>query len=466
MHKEHTICAPSTASGTGAIAIIRLSGPDAESIADKVFRSSGNKGKLKDMPSGKVVHGTVGTEDELLDEVLAVIYRSPHSYTGEDLVEISCHGSSYIQSRLMKLLMDQGAVIAKPGEFTQRAFLNGKMDLSQAEAVADLISAGSEASHRLAMDQMRGGFSEALEKLREDLLKFTSLIELELDFSEEDIVFADRSELKNLVKQVKTKIDSLTESFLTGNAIKNGIPVAIVGETNVGKSTLLNTLLHDDKAIVSEMHGTTRDTIEDTMTLSGVTFRFIDTAGIRHTDDAIETLGIERTYKSIKKAQIVLFLADAGTTPANINRQLKEIRKHINSQKLIVLLNKSDKVQKAVLEQLIKKSIKLGKNELCYSISAKKHINIEKLEAKLVELSGIGYLHNEGVIVTNLRHYEALLKAGEAVQRAAEGLDNQLPGDLLAQDIRECMHYLGEITGQISTDEILGYIFKNFCIGK
>lgn len=466
MHKEHTICAPSTASGTGAIAIIRLSGPDAESIADKVFRSSGKNGKLKDMPSGKVVLGTVGTEVELLDEVLAVVYRSPHSYTGEDLVEISCHGSSYIQSRLMKLLLDQGAVIAKPGEFTQRAFLNGKMDLSQAEAVADLISAGSEASHRLAMDQMRGGFSEALEKLREDLLKFTSLIELELDFSEEDIVFADRSELKDLLEEVKTKIDSLTKSFLTGNAIKNGIPVAIVGETNVGKSTLLNTLLRDDKAIVSEIHGTTRDTIEDTMTLSGVTFRFIDTAGIRHTNDAIETLGIERTFKSIKKAQIVLFLADASATAANINEQLKEIRKHISSQKLIVLLNKSDRVEKAVSDQLIEKFIKLNERELCFSVSAKKHLNIDKLEAKLVELSGIDSLHNEGVIVTNLRHYEALLKAGEAIQRAAEGLDNQLPGDLLAQDIRECMHYLGEITGQISTDEILGYIFKNFCIGK
>jgi tRNA modification GTPase len=339
------------------------------------------------------------------------------------------------------------------------------MDLSQAEAVADLINAGSQTAHRLAIDQMRGGFSEALDKLREDLLKFVSLIELELDFSEEDIEFANRTELKRLVTEAHLKIALLTKSFQTGNAIKNGIPVAIVGETNVGKSTLLNTLLRDDKAIVSEIHGTTRDTVEDTMTLSGVIFRFIDTAGIRHAQDAVEALGIERTYKSIRKAQIVLFLADAGASAEHINKRLDEIRKHIALQKLIVLLNKSDKVEKPVPEKL-KKSIRLKGGEFFLSISAKKKTGIDILEEKLVELSGISNMGQEGVIVTNMRHYEALVKAGEAILRASEGLKNKLPGDLLAQDIRECMHYLGEITGQISTDEILRYIFKNFCIGK
>lgn len=465
MHREDTICAPATAPGKGAIGIIRLSGPEAISIADKVFIASGKKKKLSRQPSHTLVYGTIGSGHAILDEVLVSIFREPRSYTGEDLIEISCHGSTYILTGILKLLIQHGAVMAKPGEFTQRAFLNGKMDLSQAEAVADLIASGSEAAHRIAMDQMRGGFSEALEQLREDLLKFVSLIELELDFSEEDIEFADRTELGKLVTEVRSKIASLTESFPTGNAIKNGIPVAIVGETNVGKSTLLNTLLRDDKAIVSEIHGTTRDSIEDTMTLSGVVFRFIDTAGIRHTEDAIETLGIERTYKSIRKAQIVLFLADAAAEADHINKRLDEIRKHIAAQKLIVLLNKADKVEKPVMERL-RKSIRLKDQELIFFISARKKTNIDKLEKKLVELSGLKNLGNEGVIITNMRHYEALVKAGEAISRAAEGLKNKLPGDLLSQDIRECMHYLGEITGQISTNEILGNIFKNFCIGK
>jgi tRNA modification GTPase len=329
MLRENTICAPATAPGTGAIGIIRLSGPEAIAIADKIFRTAGKSGKLVSQPSHTVVLGTIGTEAEIMDEVLITVFRAPRSYTGEDVVEISCHGSSYILSGIMQLLIKNGAVTARPGEFTQRAFMNGKMDLSQAEAVADLIAAGSEAAHRLAIDQMRGGFSGALEMLREDLLKFVSLIELELDFSEEDVEFANRSELAKLVDEVQSKITSLTKSFQAGNAIKNGIPVAIVGETNVGKSTLLNTLLRDDKAIVSEIHGTTRDSIEDTMTLSGVIFRFIDTAGIRHTEDAIETLGIERTYRSIRKAQIVLFLADACASAEHINKRLDDIRKHI-----------------------------------------------------------------------------------------------------------------------------------------
>ncbi len=460
-----TICAPSTAPGSGAIAIVRLSGHEAIAIADKVFRAAGKTGKLKQQSPNSVILGTIGTREKVLDEVLVTVFREPHSYTGEDVVEISCHGSPFILSGLIHLLIKHGAVMAKPGEFTQRAFLNGKMDLSQAEAVADIIAAGSEASHRLAMDQMRGGFSEALEKLRTKLLKFTSLIELELDFAEEDVEFADRTQLIKLIEEVQSKIASLTDSFQTGNAIKNGIPVAIVGETNVGKSTLLNTLLRDDKAIVSEIHGTTRDAIEDTMTLSGVVFRFIDTAGIRHTEDAIETLGIERTYKSIRKARIILFMADANDSAEYINKRLKEIRKKITTQKLIVLLNKADKAEKPVFDKL-KKNIELHPDELFYFISARKKTNIDVLEEKLVELSGISNLSNEGVIVTNLRHYEALTKAGEAISRAADGLKNKLPGDLLSQDIRECMHYLGEITGQITNDEILGYIFKHFCIGK
>jgi tRNA modification GTPase len=465
MHHEDTICAPATAPGTGAIGIIRLSGPEAIVIADKIFKASGKSKKLSQQPSHTIVFGTIGNGKKTLDEVLMSVFREPHSYTGEDLVEISCHGSAYILSSVLKLLIRQGAVMAKPGEFTQRAFLNGKMDLLQAEAVADVIAAGSEAAHRLAMDQMRGGFSDALDKLREDLLKFVSLIELELDFSEEDVEFADRTELAKLVGEVQSKIASLTKSFQVGNAIKNGIPVAIAGETNVGKSTLLNTLLRDDKAIVSDFHGTTRDSIEDTMTLSGVIFRFIDTAGIRHTEDAIETLGIERTFKSIRKAQIVLFLVDACAKADHINQKLGEIRKRINWQKLIVLLNKADKIEKPAREKL-KKNIRLNDGELFLFISAKKKDGVDILEETLVELSGIKNLGNEGVVITNMRHYEALLKAGEAISRTAKGLKNKLPGDLLAQDIRECMHYLGEITGQISTDEILGNIFKNFCIGK
>jgi tRNA modification GTPase len=465
MHREDTICAPATAPGTGALGIIRLSGPEAIIIADKVFKSSGKSKKLSRQPSHTILFGTIGSGREILDEVLVSVFREPRSYTGEDLVEISCHGSSYILTGIVKLLISQGAVMAKPGEFTQRAFLNGKMDLLQAEAVADVIAAGSEAAHRLAIDQMRGGFSDALNKLRDDLLKFVSLIELELDFSEEDVEFADRTKLAKLVAEVQSKIASLTESFHTGNAIKNGIPVAIVGETNVGKSTLLNTLLRDDKAIVSEIHGTTRDSIEDTMTLSGVIFRFIDTAGIRHTEDAIETLGIERTYRSIRKARIVLFMADAGANAEHINQRLDEIRKRITTQRLIVLLNKADKVGMPDLEKQ-KKNIRLQDNELFFFISAKKQTGIDILEEKLVELSGVKNLANEGVIITNMRHYEALVKAGEAISRTAQGLKNKLPGDLLAQDIRESMHYLGEITGQISTDEILGSIFKNFCIGK
>lgn len=465
MINETTICAPATAPGSGAIAMVRLSGPDAVAIAEKVFKAKGRQGKLKQLPANKVILGKAGTREQVLDEVLLTVFRGPHSYTGEDVVEISCHGSPFILSGLLQLLIKHGAVMAKPGEFTQRAFLNGKMDLSQAEAVADLIAAGSEAAHRLAMDQMRGGFSDELEILREKLLKFTSLIELELDFAEEDVEFADRSELKKLIMEVQSKISTLAGSFQTGNAIKNGIPVAIVGETNVGKSTLLNTLLRDDKAIVSEIHGTTRDAIEDTMTLSGIVFRFIDTAGIRHTEDAIENMGIERTYKSIRKAQIVLFMADAGDRADHINNRLDEIRKRIAQQRLILLLNKSDKVEKTWQEGL-KKDIKLHDGELLFFISAKKQINIGQLEEKLVELSGIGSISNEGVVVTNLRHYEALTKAGEAISRAANGLENKLPGDLLAQDIRECLHYLGEITGRITNDEILGYIFKHFCIGK
>ncbi|MBN1414246.1 MAG: tRNA uridine-5-carboxymethylaminomethyl(34) synthesis GTPase MnmE [Bacteroidales bacterium] len=465
MKYESTICAPATAPGSGAIGIIRLSGPRSVTIADKVFKASGKAIKLTRHLSQHIIHGTIRKETEILDEVLVTVFRAPHSYTGEDVVEIYCHGSPFILSVILQLLIKHGAVMAKPGEFTQRAFLNGKMDLSQAEAVADLIAAGSEAAHRLAIDQMRGGFSMALEKLREKLLKFTSLIELELDFAEEDVEFANRKELFNLIQEVESKITTLTESFKTGNAIKNGIPVAIVGETNVGKSTLLNTLLRDDKAIVSEIHGTTRDTIEDTMTLSGITFRFIDTAGIRHTEDAIETLGIERTYKSISKARIVLFLAGIDSPPDNMNKKLVEIRKRITSQKLIVLLNKIDLISKDQLENL-KKAIKLMPDELLFAISAKKYQHIDQLEAKLVELSGIGNISNESVIVTNLRHYEALVKAEEAIKRTHEGLANGLPGDLLAQDIRECMYYLGEITGPINTDDILGYIFKNFCIGK
>jgi tRNA modification GTPase len=466
MLEQSTICAISTPAGTGGIAVIRVSGENAIELTDEIFESPSEDKKLISQ-SGNTLHfGTIMGTDGPLDEVVVGLFKAPHSFTGENIVEISCHGSLYIQQAILQLLISRGARMARPGEFTQRAFLNGKMDLSQAEAVADLIASGSSASHKLAINQMRGGFSRELIKLRTELLNFVSLIELELDFGEEDVEFADRTQLNELAVKIEQTIGKLADSFSLGNAIKNGIPVAIVGETNVGKSTLLNALLQEEKAIVSDIHGTTRDFIEDVINIEGLSFRFIDTAGIRHTKDEIETLGIERTYKKLEQATIVLFLMDL-TIPLEANyNSLTNIRERIEEeQHLIIVGNKADKAGNKIVQQVLSDIILADKEELVF-IAAKQGQNIDHLTSLLLEAANYSQASTSDVIVTNARHYEALTHAREAVNRVLAGLDTGISGDFLAQDIRECMHYLGEITGEISTDEVLGNIFANFCIGK
>lgn len=469
MEDETTICAPATTPGSGAIGIIRLSGPKAIAIADKVFRTRGETKSIVNQLSHTVVFGTIEIEGEILDEVLLTVFRKPHSYTGEDVVEISCHASAYIMTRLLQLLIKQGASMAKPGEFTQRAFLNGKMDLSQAEGVADLIASGSEAAHRIALNQMRGGFSKGLKVLRNELLHFISLIELELDFSEEDVEFADRKQLSQLIDRLYKTISLLVNSFEYGNAVKNGIPVAIIGRSNSGKSTLLNQLLHEEKAIVSEIAGTTRDFIEDTIVLNGFQFRFIDTAGLRHTTDVIETEGIQRTINKYKQASVVIILTDSRDDLVEIIKTFSFLREEGNELKkkvLIFALNKMDTLSEQVLKQtIIKYAYEWGDIAHIIPISAKYGTGIEQLEELLVKHATNKPSQAE-VVVTNVRHFEALKLASGALERVMEGLKTSLPSDLLAQDIRETMHYLGEITGEITTDEILGNIFKNFCIGK
>jgi tRNA modification GTPase len=464
MNNRTTIAAISTAPGTGGVAIIRVSGEQAFVFCDAIFKQKGLE-SLQSAEAGKVLRGLVTENNgEIIDDVLLTIFRAPHSYTGEDVVEISCHGSLFIQHKILELLLNKGCTLAAPGEFTQRAFLNGKMDLSQAEAVADLIASTSAAAHRMALNQLRGGFSEELSKLRTRLLDFVSLVELELDFSEEDVEFANREQLKTLSNEIENVITRLCESFRLGNAIKNGIPVALVGETNVGKSTLLNLLLNEEKAIVSDIHGTTRDSIEDLVTIGGITFRFIDTAGIRKTKDKIENLGIERTYQKIEQASIVLWIIDCTQVTEHIEWLTERIARRAEGKKIILVFNKIDKIQGeelVVLEELFSPF----DADRIY-ISAKKRINTDDLVDALVKASHIPEIHPGDVVVNNIRHYEALRKALFAIQRVNDGLDNQLSGDFLSQDIRECMHYLGEITGQISNDEILGNIFRKFCIGK
>lgn len=453
----NTICAISTAHGVGGIAVIRVSGDAAFSISDQVFSA---KTALARAESHKAIFGTIKDGDKVLDEVLATPFKNPHSFTGEDTVEIACHGSIFIQQRILQLLVEAGAELAKPGEFTQRAFLNGKMDLSQAEAVADLIASNSQAAHRIALNQMRGGFSDELTKLRVELLNFVSLVELELDFSEEDVEFADRTQLKTLTQRISEHIARLTDSFSLGNAIKNGIPVAIVGETNVGKSTLLNALLKEDKAIVSDIHGTTRDTIEDVVNLYGVVFRFIDTAGIRDTSDKIESMGIERSFKKMDEANIVLLVVDAKNDIVQLKKSITDVSKRLKTQKLLVLINKVDALSDAQKEEI---SAHFPEAIL---LSAKEGKNLLQLEEELVKLSEIDKATESNVLVSNIRHFEALKKAQTAIVRVNEGLNNDITGDFLAQDIRECLFHIGEITGSISTDEILGNIFGKFCIGK
>ena len=445
-----TICALATAPG-GALGIIRVSGPQAFDAVSSVCSVDCAS------VAANTIHFThiVNAQGEVLDEVLVSVFRAPHSYTGEDSVEISCHGSRYILNKVLELLIRQGCRMAEPGEFTKRAYLNGKMDLSQAEAVADLIASTNRASHQVAMSQLRGHFSSELSTLRDQLLKLTSLLELELDFSDhEELEFADRSELLALTKAINDRIASLSYSYQTGQALKNGIPVAIIGKTNVGKSTLLNRLLKDDRAIVSDIHGTTRDTIEDTIDIKGVTFRFIDTAGIRQTIDTIEQIGIDRTYAAISKARIVLWLFDAQPTA----EEIADITARCQDRTLIPVWNKAD-LGSVCCNQVATLPV--------IAISAKHGQNLDALEAAIYEAADIPTLSDSDVIVTNARHYEALTRAQESIQRVIDGLQNQLSGDLLSEDLHQTLDILAEITGgQITTDEVLGNIFKNFCVGK
>lgn len=464
MMNRDTICAVSTAPGTGGIAVIRISGKEAIEISNRIFTPLKREKSLLSQPAYSLSFGHIKNGEELIDEVLVALFRAPHSFTGEDTVEITCHGSVYIQQQILQLLIRQGCRAALPGEFTQRAFLNGKMDLSQAEAVADLIASSSAGTHRLALSQMRGGFSNELTRLRMQLLDFTSLIELELDFSEEDVEFADRSNLKSLATDIEQLIGKLADSFNVGNAIKNGIPVAIIGETNAGKSTLLNQLLHEEKAIVSDIHGTTRDVIEDTINLSGVTFRFIDTAGIRETSDTIESLGIERTFHKLGQASIVLWVIDLCSPVAQIEELAHVIVPKTKGKKVILVFNKADKLTDTALAE--KQSLLAGVPAERVFLSAKNSSDVETLQQLLIQTAHLPEISANDIIVTNIRHYEALTEAHEAILRVIAGLEQNISGDFLSQDIRECMHYLGEITGEISNDEILGNIFGKFCIGK
>jgi tRNA modification GTPase len=461
-----TICAPAT-SGKGAIAIIRVSGTDCLSICEKVFFPANISAKLSEQKGYSILYGEIRKYDEIIDDVLVSIFKAPNSYTGENSVEISCHGSPYIQQKIIEMLINNGASIAGPGEFTQRAFLNGKMDLSQAEAVADLIASESKMAHKIAINQMRGAFSDEISILRAELLHFASLIELELDFGEEDVVFADRKELKEIVSRVILIAENLASSFSVGNFIKNGVPVAIVGNPNTGKSTLLNALLKEEKAIVSEIPGTTRDVIEDTIIIEGIQFRFIDTAGLRDTDDIIENLGIKKTYEKIDLASVILLIEDIKKGIFTISGIINDIRRQISGteKKLVILVNKidTDLTEKQIE---IQNKVALLENEELLFISAKKGTGLEALKSLLSKVIEEKKISSENVIVTNIRHYEALQRVTESLERVEEGLNSGMPSDLVAVDIRHAIHFLGEISGEITSDEILGNIFKNFCIGK
>jgi tRNA modification GTPase len=454
-----TICALSTPPGVSAIAVVRICGNDALEICKKVFFPA-----KEGLAPNRAVFGTIKDGDSILDEVVATYFKAPHSYNGEDIVEISCHGSVYVQQRLLQLLIENGASTAKPGEFTMRAFLNGKMDLSRAEAVADLISSASSASHKVAMQQMRGGFSDELKALRDKFIEFAALIELELDFSEEDVEFADRTQLEKLLKEITIAIESLAGSFAVGNAIKHGVPVVIAGAPNVGKSTLLNALLKEERAIVSDIPGTTRDFIEDTIDLNGVLFRFIDTAGIRKSSDKIEAIGIEKTFEKIGRAAVVLCLFDGkDSTVESVEKTLAALPHSEGNELLengvIPVINKVDLDDTEAIKE------RFQSLENAVFISAKEKLGLKELTDQLSGLVSLDADSN-AVVVSNSRHYEALTKALEAVNGVSNGLVQGISGDLLAIDIRRALHHLGEITGEITNDELLGNIFSRFCIGK
>jgi len=451
---NETIVALATPPGIGAIGVIRLSGDDAITIADKIF-----KGKCLSEQATHTLHfGKIADGERIIDEVVASLFKAPKSYTGEDVVEISCHGSQYILEQIINLCIDKGAVMAKAGEFTQRAFLNGKLDLAQAEAVADLISSESGAAHQAAIHNLRGGFSHELKAMREELIKFSALIELELDFSQEDVEFADRTQLYNLINNLITHIQKLISSFSLGNVIKNGVSVAIIGKPNAGKSTLLNALLNEERAIVSDIAGTTRDTIEETLNINGILFRLIDTAGIReHTSDIIESIGVQRSKDTMKKADIVICLFDVNTaTPKELDQQRREVQEA--GAKYLLVGNKAN--------QLGVENAKAEFGTEAFYISARDKHNIEQLREELYKRVTSGNINTEGTIVTNLRHYNNLKEVGRSLAEVKAGMDNNLPGDLLALDIRRSLHYLGEITGEVTTEDKLDYIFSKFCIGK
>jgi len=466
MIPQDTIVALASPSGAGAIAVIRISGDQAITIAASVFQSVSGK-DLRKQKTHTLHLGHIIDGEKVIDQVLVSIFKGTQSYTGENTIEISCHGSTYIQQQIIQLLLRKGCRMANPGEFTLRSFLNGKMDLSQAEAVADLISSDNEASHQIAMQQMRGGFSNEIAKLREELLNFASLIELELDFAEEDVEFADRTQFNELLNRIEFVLKRLIDSFAVGNVIKNGIPVAIVGEPNVGKSTLLNALLNEERAIVSDIAGTTRDTIEDELVIGGVGFRFIDTAGIRETKDVVESIGIRKTFEKIEQAQVVLYLFDGSKFKVQSSQfivEIEQIKNKYPQKPLLILINKKDVLSD---EDVLDINLKFETlNVTLILISAKQKTGIEELKNQLFSFVNTGALRNNETIVTNTRHYDSLLKALNEIQKVKFGLQSKLPSDLIAIDIKEALYQFGMITGQVTNNELLGNIFANFCIGK